>query len=92
MITIDPDYKGTDITYTSEEEVRHAEYLNTVKKKLYKDKTLAHLDFIRKHFLYYYAILDDETQIRFEVPIKDMGDASFFPVMEARHLIRYLSN
>ncbi len=61
-----------------------------IKKALYRQKPIARITMIRKGTAHYSAILDDETEIRFEVPVNDMGDADFFPTMDAKLLIRYL--
>lgn len=67
---------------------------NEIKKELYKKKPMATLEFIRKGVAYYFTVLDengiDSEYVRFEVPVNDMGDADFFPHMEAKLLIRYL--
>lgn len=68
---------------------------NEIKKALYKEKPLAELDFIRKGIAYYTTVIKsddglDSQHVRFEVPVVDMGDADFFPTMNAHHLIRYL--
>lgn len=68
---------------------------NEIKKRLYKEKPAAHLEYIRKGMVHYVTLLDSENGIdsepvRFEVPVEDMGDADFFPSMNAHLLIRYL--
>lgn len=60
-----------------------------IKKELYKQKPIANLEFIRKGIAYYATVLG-EDYIRFEVPLEDIGDADFFPNMDAKLLIRYL--
>ena len=67
---------------------------NEIKKALYKQKPIATLLFIRKEVAYYTASVemdDANYAIRFEVPVNDMGDADYFPEMDAKLLIRYIS-
>lgn len=63
---------------------------NEIKKELYRHNPTAYLKMIRKGVAYYEAMLHNETEIRFEVPVSDMGDADFFDKMDAKLLIRYL--
>lgn len=62
---------------------------NEIKKEFYKRKPIAHLSYIRKGVAVYKAILGNTIHF-FEVPISDMGDADFFPEMDAKLLIRWL--
>jgi hypothetical protein len=52
---------------------------NEIKKALYKQNPKAEFKFIRKGVSYYLAIIESENyepvEIRFEVPVSDMGDA-----------------
>jgi hypothetical protein len=64
--------------------------VNEIKKALYRQKPKATIVFIRKNVAYYKTELTDGTKLRFEIPIKDMGDADFFPEMEAKLLIRWV--
>ncbi len=64
---------------------------NEVKKAVYKQKPKAFVRFIRKSVAYYDAILEDDTKITFEVPTEDMGDADFHNEMDAKLLLRWLS-
>lgn len=67
---------------------------NEVKKALYKQSPKAEFKFIRKGVAYYLTIIESENhepvEIRFEIPIIDMGDADFEPYMEAKYLIRWI--
>ena len=60
-----------------------------IKKELYKNKPQAFIRFIRKGIVYYYSDLD-QMRVNFEIPVSDMGDATFSPTMEGKHLIRWL--
>lgn len=62
---------------------------NELKKILYREKPVAYLDFIRKGKVYYRCVVND-IHMSFEVPFEDMGDADYFPTMDAHLLIRYL--
>lgn len=62
----------------------------TVKKFLYKQKPKATLRYIRKGVAYYDTCLENGKKIVFEIPIGDMGDADFLPIMEGKHLIRWI--
>jgi len=67
---------------------------NEIKKALYKQKPVAKLQMIRKGLAYYSATIEVnekvDTEVQFEVPVNDMGDADFFPEMDAKLLNRYL--
>lgn len=60
-----------------------------IKKALYRQKPKAHLEFIRKSIAYYHADLK-ETRVFFNIPVDDMGSASFAPIMQGQLLIRWL--
>jgi len=62
---------------------------NEIKKALYKQKPEAKMIFIRNNIAYYCADLK-EKRVDFEVPVNDMGNADFLPIMDAKHLIRWL--
>lgn len=66
-----------------------------IKKALYKQKPTAKLDFIRVGVAYYSSmVLDDNNEpfyVKFEVPVNDMGDADYFPEMDAKLLNRYIA-
>lgn len=63
---------------------------NEVKKALYKQKPLADLLFVKDGNAVYQTFLEDSTRIVFEVPVSDMGDASFYVSMDAKLLIRWI--
>ena len=62
-----------------------------IKKELYKQKPAAHLRYIRMGTAYYYANLKEQV-IEFEIPVSDMGNADFEPIMEAKLLLRWIIN
>lgn len=62
---------------------------NEIKKALYRQKPEAQFKFIRGGKAYYYSDLEEE-RIQFEIPVSDMGDATFGPSMEAKLLIRWI--
>lgn len=72
--------------------------LNTIKKELYRRDTKAILQGVKKGFLYYATdpvkidglSLEYCPVVRFAIPFEDIGDAEFFSVMSAKHLIRYI--
>lgn len=63
---------------------------NEIKKALYKQKKQAQLLVIKSGFACYETSLDDGTVVFFEVPVSDMGNADFLPVMEAQLLNRWI--
>jgi hypothetical protein len=66
-----------------------------IKKELYKQKPTAKLDFIRLGVAYYSAPIEydsKEVKIEFQVPVSDMGDTDFHPLMDAKLLNRYITN
>ena len=67
---------------------------NEIKKCLYRQKPKATLLFIRKGVAYYESKIEyndnKEYIINFEVPVNDMGDADFFPIMDAKLMNRWL--
>ncbi len=68
--------------------------INAAKKELYKQKPIANILFIRKGVAYYTTTIKFEGQtyaIRFEVPVDDMGDADYYPEMDGKLLVRYIS-
>lgn len=67
---------------------------NEIKKALYKQNPKAKFKFIRKEVAYYLSIIESENEsveIRFEVPVSDMGDADFEYLMDSKYLIRWIS-
>ena len=70
--------------------------INEIKKELYKQKPIANLMFIRVGNAYYDTTIKnadgDDTNVMFIVPVNDMGEADFFPEMDAKLLIRYINN
>ena len=68
---------------------------NEIKKALYKEKPIAKLKFVdghilRKGFITYDTILNDGTELEFEVDVVDIGNAPLDMEMDAKLLIRYL--
>lgn len=70
---------------------------NEIKKFLYKNNPTAILDYIKKGVLVYRARVSKETEddievneVVFSVPVDDLGDAEFLPVMDSKLLIRWL--
>lgn len=61
-----------------------------IKKELYKQKPVATLMFIRKGYAYYYTDLEG-MRVNFDIPIDDMGEASFSPNMDAKLLCRWIT-
>jgi hypothetical protein len=67
---------------------------NEIKKALYKQNPKATFKFIRKGVAYYSSIIESESEpveIRFEVPVSDMGDADFEYLMDSKYMIRWIS-
>lgn len=67
---------------------------NEIKKALYKQKPTAKLEFIRVGVAYYSTEIkdgDNDFMVSFQVPVDDMGDADYFPEMDAKLLIRYIA-
>lgn len=69
---------------------------NEIKKALYKQKPTAKLEFIRVGVAYYSATITNEedfqVKVIFEIPVDDMGDADYYSEMDAKLLIRYISD
>jgi len=68
-----------------------------IKKELYKQKPKAELLYIRNGIAKYDAVikLNNETfatykTVFFDVPVSDMGNADFTPIMDAKLLNRWL--
>ncbi len=68
--------------------------LNEIKKALYRQKPNALLNRIYLNVMYYDAVIDEGTDIardvHFEVPVNDIGNATFEVQMDAKLLIRWL--
>lgn len=62
-----------------------------IKKALYRQKPQADFLYIRNEKAFYEAQLSEE-KIFFEIPVSDMGDADFLPIMDAKLLIRWIQN
>lgn len=65
--------------------------LNEIKKMLYKQKPLAKIEFVKDGKIHYRADIAGRVVVLFEVPISDIGDATFHYGMDAQLLIRYIS-
>ncbi len=71
---------------------------NEIKKDIYKQKPKADFKFLRKGVMHYTSFLNYKEEegyytavpLRFEIPVEDMGEADFYPEMEAKLLIRWL--
>ncbi len=69
---------------------------NEIKKAIYKQKPKAKFEKIRLNNAYYVAWITTDSGehdrcIRFEIPVSDMGDADFLPVMEGKLLNRWIT-
>lgn len=71
--------------------------LNDIKKEIYKQQPKAYFQFIRMGIAYYEAFIKERfndmgstINVKFEIPVNDMGNADFFSEMEAKHLIRWI--
>lgn len=62
-----------------------------IKKALYKQKPEAKIMYVRKGSAFYYADTK-EQRVYFEIPVSDMGEADFLPLMDAKLLIRWIQN
>lgn len=63
-----------------------------VKKLLYKEAPSAEFKEISFGIATYTAIANNNLNIIFKIPVNDMGEATFYPKMEAKHLIRWIDN
>ena len=63
---------------------------NEIKKALYKQKPIASFMKIKDGHAYYTASIDEDDALIFNIPVSDMGDADFRPMMDAKLLIRWL--
>ena len=62
-----------------------------IQKALYKQKPVAFFGMIKNKIAYYYCELE-ERRIFFEIPVDDMGEASFGSKMEAKLLVRWIGD
>lgn len=62
---------------------------NELKKTLYREKPQARLLYIKGKAVWYEAIVGGQI-VLFSIPLDDVGDADFLPIMQAQLLIRYL--
>lgn len=68
--------------------------INEIKKEIYKQKPQADFHRASNGILYYTTAVNYESAIkivRFDIPFSDIGDAKFFPKMEAKLLIRWMN-
>lgn len=63
---------------------------NEIKKAIYKDKPPAIFLKIQSGHAYYSATLKNEKIVMFDIPVSDMGNASFESVMDAKLLNRWI--
>lgn len=66
---------------------------NEIKKALYKEKPMANFVSANKGGMLYTTIIrevNESERVNFFVPFSDIGDAIFYPNMDAKLLIRYL--
>ena len=64
---------------------------NEIKKDLYKQNPKALFKYIRKNVAFYETKLENGSDVLFEIPVVDMGDADFFQEMEGKYLIRWIA-
>lgn len=65
--------------------------MNEIKKILYKEKPFAAFRRVNKSGILYTADINDKTiDIRFLIPLNDIGDADFRHTMPAQQLIRWI--
>jgi hypothetical protein len=69
---------------------------NELKKALYKQNPMATFQNIKNGVAYYNTYVRigepilENYQIKFEIPVNDMGEANFEREMEAKYLIRWI--
>lgn len=64
---------------------------NELKKLIYKDNPAAILIYVRKGRVLYRARIGEEgTNVTFDIPVEEMGDAQFDNYMDAKLLLRWL--
>jgi hypothetical protein len=73
--------------------------LTDIKKELYKQKPTAELICIRGGIAHYDTTIRlpeslgvENKTIFFAIPVQDMGDADFTPTMDAKLLIRWITD
>ena len=70
---------------------------NDIKKALYKQNPKARFDFIKMGSAYYNTTIRSDDKIKvdynisFEIPVEDMGEAKFGILMNAKLLIRWIT-
>ncbi|MCP4987221.1 MAG: hypothetical protein GY928_14580 [Colwellia sp.] len=62
-----------------------------IKKALYKQNVDAEFNYIKNGVAFYYSDLE-EQRVHFEIPVNDMGSASFNRRMQGKHLCRWIIN
>lgn len=63
---------------------------NDIKKALYRQKPIAKKTKEVENVYLYETSLEEGMKIYFEVPVSDMGDATFGDEMDAKLLIRWI--
>lgn len=69
---------------------------SAIQKSLYKQNPPADFEKIRVGVAYYTSeiVFEDEDreplELSFQIPVSEMGSTDFTPVMEAKHLFRWL--
>lgn len=61
-----------------------------IKKKLYREKPIAHLDYETDTLRVYLTCLQDGQYIQFKVPLSEMGENPFKEEEPAQLLIRWM--
>lgn len=64
--------------------------LNEIKKALYRQNPVAEFIGANRDGFEYIAHLKEVDAIHFKIPFHDIGDATFYREMEAKHLIRWI--
>jgi hypothetical protein len=64
--------------------------INEIKKALYREKPMAELVSVGFGRAYYTTQLENGEEVKFEVPVDDMGDTMFHLEMEAHLLNRWI--
>lgn len=66
---------------------------NVVKKELYKQNPIANFNYIKLGVAVYQTSIkldENDHTILFEIPVNDMGEATFQKIMSAKLLIRWI--